>query len=233
MGKKSNKEQPEAGCELAEEQPAEELAGADCEEQAGLEEQLRFELQQASEQSKNNYDLYLRTLAEMDNLRKRTQREKEELAKFANENILRELLSVIDNLERAVEHAEKAEMGENGAGLLEGVQMTLTEFSRVLGRFGVEAIDACGTSASASGARALSSRLMWRVSRINSHSFSARLIFTSVQAPRSLYPRSSNKSLPFANPSSTSARGIHVPRSHTIIGPAPYSPSGMRPSKEA
>ena len=104
-------------------------------------DQLRNELTQALEETKTHQEQYLRTLADMENLRKRTQREKEELAKFANEGILREILSVIDNLERAVEHAEQA---ENDAGLLEGVQMTLTQFTQVLNRFGVEPVEAVG-----------------------------------------------------------------------------------------
>ena len=104
-------------------------------------EQLRNELAQALSDVKMHQEQYLRTLAEMENLRKRTQRDKEELAKFANENILREILPVIDNLERAVDHAEQAETND---GLFEGVQMTLTQFSQLLTKFGVEPVDAIG-----------------------------------------------------------------------------------------
>ncbi len=88
-----------------------------------------------------NWDLYLRSQAEFDNYRKRVQREKEDLARFANEAILREILPVVDNLERAVEHA-----GDKGSaeGLLEGVQMTLSQFQRVLDKFGVKPIQATG-----------------------------------------------------------------------------------------
>lgn len=111
------------------------------EEETSADEQLRTELAQAQEEAKTHQEQYLRTLADMENLRKRTQREKEDLAKFANENILREILPVIDNLERAVEHADQ---GDNGDGLLEGVQMTLTQFSQVLTKFGVEPIESLG-----------------------------------------------------------------------------------------
>lgn len=114
------------------------------EEEPSAGEEFLAEMEKAREAAKANQEQYLRTLAEMENLRKRTQREKEELAKFANENILREILPVIDNLERAVEHAEQSEMGETGVGLLEGVQMTLTQFSQVLDRFGVVPVDALG-----------------------------------------------------------------------------------------
>jgi len=104
-------------------------------------ETLQDKLTQALDETKAHQEQYLRTLAEMENLRKRTQRDKEELAKYANENILREILPVIDNLERAVEHAEQA---ENDDGLFEGVQMTLTQFGQLLSKFGVEPVDAVG-----------------------------------------------------------------------------------------
>ena len=102
---------------------------------------LQEQLAQALEEAKVHQEQYLRTLADMENLRKRTQRDKEDLAKYANENILREILPVIDNLERAVEHAEQAESDE---GLFEGVQMTLTQFGQLLGKFGVEPVEAIG-----------------------------------------------------------------------------------------
>lgn len=104
-------------------------------------DRLRSELTQALNDTRTHQEQYLRTLADMENLRKRTQRDKEEMAKFANEHILREMLPVIDNLERAVEHAEQ---GESSEGLFEGVQMTLTQFRQLLSKFGVEPVDAVG-----------------------------------------------------------------------------------------
>lgn len=102
---------------------------------------LADELETAQEDARNKQELYLRALAEMDNLRKRTQREKEDIAKYGNENILREILPVIDNLERAIEHAETQ---EDGAGLLEGVKMTLSQFNTVMEKFGVEPLSSPG-----------------------------------------------------------------------------------------
>lgn len=141
MGKKASEEQPETveNAEQAEEQDTE--SGTAAAEEMTLEEQLQDEVDKARSEAKAHQEQYLRTLAEMENLRKRTQREKEELSKFANENILREILPVIDNLERAVDHAEQAESSE---GLLEGVQMTLTQFSQVLDRFGVKPVESLG-----------------------------------------------------------------------------------------
>jgi len=106
-------------------------------------EQLQAALQLAQDEVKVLQDQYLRTLADMDNLRKRTQRDKEELAKFANENLLRDILPVVDNLERALEHAKQEHSSE---GLLEGVQMTLTQFCQVLKKFGVVPVEAIGQS---------------------------------------------------------------------------------------
>jgi len=104
-------------------------------------ETLRDKLTRALDEAKVYQEQYLRTLADMENLRKRTQRDKEELAKFANESLLRDILPVIDNLERAVEHAEQTESED---GLFEGVQMTLNQFSQLLDKFGVEPVDAVG-----------------------------------------------------------------------------------------
>ena len=102
---------------------------------------LEQQLASVLDEKQQLHEQFLRTLAEMDNLRKRTSREKEEISKFANENILRDILPVIDNLERAVEHSDKT---DNTDGLLEGVRMTLSQFQQVLSRFGVESIDAIG-----------------------------------------------------------------------------------------
>src|SRR3954466_15543893 len=72
------------------------------------------------------------------------------------------------------------------------------------------------------------------VSLIKSHSFpESPLIRTNVHIPFSLKPFSSKSSLPALTPSRGSPTGRHCPRSQTIIGPAPYSPSGITPSKSA
>jgi molecular chaperone GrpE len=123
---------------------ASEAAAEESQEGAGeaaVETQLREELAQTQEQVKIQQEQYVRALADMENLRKRHQREKEDLAKYGNEGLLREILPVIDNLERALEHAEQ---GEGQGGLMEGVQMTLNQFYQVLSKFGVEPIDAVG-----------------------------------------------------------------------------------------
>lgn len=91
-------------------------------------------------EAEQNKDLYLRALADLQNYRKRAQREKEDAIRFANENLLREMVPVIDNLERAIEHAG----GESDGNMLQGVQMTLEQFRKVLDSFGVKPIEAVG-----------------------------------------------------------------------------------------
>lgn len=140
MGKKAPKEEPEMA-ENTEQVEQEDQEETESGEELSVEEQLQVEVEKAQCEAKAHQEQYLRTLADMENLRKRTQREKEELGKFANENILREILPVIDNLERAVEHAEQAHSSE---GLMEGVQMTLTQFNQVLDRFGVKPVESLG-----------------------------------------------------------------------------------------
>lgn len=101
---------------------------------------LTEELNAAQAEALENRDLYLRARADLDNFRKRAQREKEDLLKFSNETILRELLPVIDNLERALQHA----VTDGETGLLQGVELTLGQFRKVLEKFNVVAIEPLG-----------------------------------------------------------------------------------------
>jgi molecular chaperone GrpE len=100
---------------------------------------LADELVASREEVAKNLDLYLRARADLENYRKRAQRDKEDLVRFANENLLRELLPVLDNLERAIAHAQNGE-----SGLLQGVEMTLGQLRKVLERAGVTAVTAEG-----------------------------------------------------------------------------------------
>lgn len=90
-------------------------------------------------------DQLLRTLAEMDNLRKRSDREKADARTFAIEKFAGDLLSVSDNLARALEalpDTERDALTEAGKGLLGGIEMTQNELHAVLTRHGVTEIDA-------------------------------------------------------------------------------------------
>ncbi|MDR3568251.1 MAG: nucleotide exchange factor GrpE [Syntrophobacteraceae bacterium] len=97
--------------------------------------QRETELQEARERT-------LRLAAELDNTRKRLEREKTEGISYANESIMRQLVDVIDNLERALEHGEKD--NENCGSLLDGVRMTLKSFLDVLAKFGAAPFESVG-----------------------------------------------------------------------------------------
>jgi molecular chaperone GrpE len=87
-------------------------------------------------------DRLLRLMAETENYKKRTEREKSEQLKRANEGLLRDLLPVLDNLERALEHAiEDAGPGE---AMAKGLELTYQELWKVLERHGVERVEALG-----------------------------------------------------------------------------------------
>ncbi len=86
-------------------------------------------------------DRLMRLAAEMENTRKRLEREKSEGICFANESLMRDLLPVLDNLERALEHADNE---SSSGGLLEGVHMTRKVFLSVLNKYGCKPFDSEG-----------------------------------------------------------------------------------------
>jgi len=91
-------------------------------------------------------DRLLRAHAEMDNLRKRTERDKDDMAKYAISKFAREVLSVGDNLQRAIAAVPAGAADEDPAlkALIEGVAMTDREFLNVLERNGVRRLDPAG-----------------------------------------------------------------------------------------
>jgi len=86
-------------------------------------------------------DKYLRLAAEFENYKKLVQKQKQEYVQFANETMLKELLPVVDNLERALKHA-KERHGQQG--LIQGVELTLKQATETLARFGVRPIASLG-----------------------------------------------------------------------------------------
>lgn len=104
-------------------------------------ERLIEKLAEAEAAAQKNYDLYLRSEADIDNLKKRYQKENQGLVKFANETLLKQLLPVADNLEKAIDHSQKETSTD---AVKEGVELTLKGLLDVLQRAGVKAIDAVG-----------------------------------------------------------------------------------------
>jgi molecular chaperone GrpE len=92
-------------------------------------------------------DKLLRTLADMENLRKRLEREKAEATLYAASNFARDLLSVADNFSRAlaaVTPEQRAAADEMSSNLVAGIEVTERELINVLERHGIRRIDAMG-----------------------------------------------------------------------------------------
>lgn len=102
---------------------------------------LREQIVAKERECEENYDRYVRQLAELDNFRKRTKREKDDAIRFANEALIRDLLPVVDNLERAVAHSKG---GGNGRPLVEGVEMVLKGLLDALTKHGLIQVSAVG-----------------------------------------------------------------------------------------
>jgi len=102
---------------------------------------LEIRLESAEQKAKDHYDRLLRVSAEFENYKKRTTREAESFRKFANESLMKELLPVADNLERAVASFVSE---ENIAGIAEGVKMTLKEIYKIFERCCVTPVESVG-----------------------------------------------------------------------------------------
>lgn len=103
--------------------------------------QLQQQLEEKSQEAQENYDRVLRLAADMENLKKRLERERADLLQFANENLIKELLPVVDNLELALEHGRQA---ETPAPFLEGIDLVYQGFLKALARFGVTPLVSVG-----------------------------------------------------------------------------------------
>ena len=115
-------------------------------EQEVAEKSLEDHLQEALDESAGLQDQVLRVAAEFENYKKRMERERSALFKYAGENIFRELLPVIDNLERAIGQGivDGVDSEQNLAALLEGVQLTLKSLTGTLEKFEVKPIESIG-----------------------------------------------------------------------------------------
>ncbi len=109
---------------------------------ASEEEKLRHELHRAQQDAAANYDKFLRCRADMDNYKKRMDRTLADLTRSARRDLLVRLLSVKDNLERALHYGESSPT--NGESIMEGVRLTQYQLDNLLQLEGVEAIDAEG-----------------------------------------------------------------------------------------
>ncbi|ADI02411.1 nucleotide exchange factor GrpE [Syntrophothermus lipocalidus] len=101
--------------------------------------QLEKELEEKTRESSENYERFLRALADMENMKKRFQREKEELLRFAARPLIEKLLPVIDDFARAVNASKTT---QDFDGLCQGVEMVQKKLLEVLRSEGVTPIEA-------------------------------------------------------------------------------------------
>lgn len=107
-----------------------------------LKESEYLELKQAAEKSKEYWDRLLRLQADVENTRKRLEKEKQDFLKYANEGVILDLLNILDDLERAVNLAESKH--EDLPAFLKGVEMILAHLYEMLKENGVKPIEAKG-----------------------------------------------------------------------------------------
>ena len=112
-------------------------------EEGGDQEQDYEALQQEVEETRERM---LRIAADAENFKKRMEREREKMIKYAGENILRELLTTLDNLDRAMEQgqAEADDVEKKLDGMLEGLELTRKGLVGTLERFDVKPLDSVG-----------------------------------------------------------------------------------------
>jgi molecular chaperone GrpE len=96
-------------------------------------------IQDAEKKAAENYDRYVRSVAEFDNFRKRSIREKADAINYGNEKLLQEILPMLDGIDRALEQTEKA--GDIDS-FKKGLQLIRDQFAGFLKKQGVESIEA-------------------------------------------------------------------------------------------
>ncbi|MBW2652946.1 MAG: nucleotide exchange factor GrpE [Deltaproteobacteria bacterium] len=102
---------------------------------------LKESLEEKEEEIKTLYDKLLRSQAEFENYKKRMAKETSDLMKYSNEEIIKELLHTVDNLERAIQHAKESDKSEN---ITEGIDIILKQLFKSLERFGVSGFVSAG-----------------------------------------------------------------------------------------
>ena len=105
-------------------------------------DELSSQLAKLEQELADKKEEHLRALAELDNLRKRMVKERDEQRKYAVTKFARELLSVADNMTRAVESVDMKNIGEDAKTILGGVKATHHELQKALDKMGIKEIDA-------------------------------------------------------------------------------------------
>jgi molecular chaperone GrpE len=106
---------------------------------AGEEEETEPDIQEEMKKSAENYDKYLRAAADLENFKKRAAKEKQDTIKYGNETLIKDLLPIMDGMDRALAYSEQS---DDFTSFKEGLQMLQTQLCRCLEKHGVEVVDA-------------------------------------------------------------------------------------------
>ena len=105
---------------------------------------LRASLEAKEKEAAENYDRYLRAMAEMDNFRKRAARDKEDAIKYGNEKLIKDILPILDSLDRALHQSSEMTARNNFEAFQQGLELIHSQILGCLERHGVEKVAAKG-----------------------------------------------------------------------------------------
>ena len=144
-----NEERPEGAEDMTPDRDIQPPPEPAAEGAGGLEElpqemitRVKSELEAKIKEAEDNFNKFLRTAADLDNYKKRVEKEKAEIMSLACENAITGILPVLDNLERAFSHAQGGH--DNLEALSEGVKLTIEQFRAVLQKLGLTEVKAVG-----------------------------------------------------------------------------------------
>ncbi len=103
--------------------------------------ELQTRLESKEKEASENYEKFMRAVAELDNYKKFAAKEKADLIKYANENIIKDILPILDSLDRALAHAEDS---SNIKNFIEGIGIIRGQLLSRLEKYGVEKIESVG-----------------------------------------------------------------------------------------
>ena len=139
--KKHKKEHMDKQDQPAEEQhQTDEVVAVAADNDSAIDE-LKAKLAQKEKEVMDNYDKYLRAVAELDNYKKRAAKEKTEIIKYGKEDIIKDVLPFVDSLDRALEHAEG---GADIQAFKDGLKLIQEQLFSCLKKHGVERIECAG-----------------------------------------------------------------------------------------
>ncbi|MGE5790107.1 MAG: nucleotide exchange factor GrpE [Syntrophaceae bacterium] len=145
MGKSKNRKEHEAAPPREPQEAPQAEKAAEGDQGKTLEaEDLRASLEAKEKEAAENYDRYLRAMAEMDNFRKRAARDKEDAIKYGNEKLIKDILPILDSLDRALHQASEMTARNNFEAFQQGLQLIHSQILGCLERHGVVKVAAKG-----------------------------------------------------------------------------------------